>query len=317
MAQIKELKNCGRLLLEADLKPLQGTRFQPTGFPDLGAATYTLPDGRDMLLVESVQSMANRLEEACWDSVSNGLAEALTGIPYISVINPSGKEITNSILESHRVNSPYILEGKDKSFFNILQTELSVLNKGRVDLKHFASVLFKFDPNSLIHGIFLAKKELAGGRLRLPRTLSAFVEAEDAGIAASGGVKLDGVDPSGDTSKGFGHVPFARDEYTARKITAYFNIDIDQMKGFGLPEKATDLLFTLALYKIRKLLDRGLRLRTACDLELVSAPVVTKPSGYVLPGIDQLERDLKVIITECSETFADPTVTLVTYDLEK
>ena len=29
-----------RLLMQCDLEPLQGTRFQPTGFPDLGAANY-------------------------------------------------------------------------------------------------------------------------------------------------------------------------------------------------------------------------------------------------------------------------------------
>ena len=34
------LANEPRLLLEVPLKPLQGSRFQPTGFPDLGAATY-------------------------------------------------------------------------------------------------------------------------------------------------------------------------------------------------------------------------------------------------------------------------------------
>ena len=33
-----------RILLEATLVPLQGTRFQPTGFPDIGAATYKLAD---------------------------------------------------------------------------------------------------------------------------------------------------------------------------------------------------------------------------------------------------------------------------------
>jgi CRISPR-associated protein Csb1 len=57
-----------RLLLEAKLKPLQGTRFQPTGFPNLGPATYDGPDGSRMLLVESAQSMANRMESVCWDT---------------------------------------------------------------------------------------------------------------------------------------------------------------------------------------------------------------------------------------------------------
>jgi CRISPR-associated protein Csb1 len=59
------LKSAPRLLMEAELKPLQGDRFQPTGFADLGPARYTLPDGTDMLLVESAQSVANRMELAC------------------------------------------------------------------------------------------------------------------------------------------------------------------------------------------------------------------------------------------------------------
>ena len=39
-------------------RPVQGDRFQPTGFPSLGAATYQTKDGVK-LLVESAQSMAN------------------------------------------------------------------------------------------------------------------------------------------------------------------------------------------------------------------------------------------------------------------
>ena len=34
----QELRDKPRLLMQAELKPLQGTRFQPTGFPDLGAS---------------------------------------------------------------------------------------------------------------------------------------------------------------------------------------------------------------------------------------------------------------------------------------
>ncbi len=51
-----KLEHAPRLLLEAELRPCQGDRFQPTGFADLGAALYKRPDGTDMLLVESAQS---------------------------------------------------------------------------------------------------------------------------------------------------------------------------------------------------------------------------------------------------------------------
>src|SRR5690606_19439997 len=116
-------------------------------------------------------------------------------------------------------------------------------------------------------GIFLAKKELAGGRLRLPRALSAFIEAADAKVAASGGVKNDSVNPSGDAAKGFGNVPFSRDEYVSPKITAYFNLDLAQIRAFGLGDAVEKLLIALALYKVQRFLAAGLRLRTACDLE--------------------------------------------------
>ena len=37
---LSALSNAPRLLIQAKLKPLQGTRFQPTGFPEIGAAQY-------------------------------------------------------------------------------------------------------------------------------------------------------------------------------------------------------------------------------------------------------------------------------------
>ena len=40
-----QLQRVSRLLMEAELKPVQGERFQPTGFADLGPARYQLPDG--------------------------------------------------------------------------------------------------------------------------------------------------------------------------------------------------------------------------------------------------------------------------------
>ena len=79
------LKDAPRLMLEAGLKPAQGDRFQPTGFADLGAAQYTTPDGRKMLLVESAQSVANRLERAVIDGDGVDLRPELKGLPYVRV----------------------------------------------------------------------------------------------------------------------------------------------------------------------------------------------------------------------------------------
>ncbi len=309
------LRNESRILMEINLKPVQGSRFQPTGFPDLGAAEYQLNDGTRMLLLESAQSMANRLEEICWDRASNDWNTTLKDLPYVKVEDENEQFVTTSVLESHRLNSPYILESGDKTFFNQLKEELGGLNEGRVDLRVLAKILLKYDPSCLLHGIFLAKKNLAGGRLRLPRALSAFIEAKNITIAASGGVKLDDVNPKGEAQKGFGHVPFHRDEYTG-DITAFFNVDLAQIRGYGLPEVAEELLVTLALYKIQKVLRDGLRLRTACDLEPTAETpelVVKRPHSFTVPTLAELEETLPRLIQQTKEHFADPAVTTVCY----
>ena len=312
---LPSIKDEPRLLVEAALEPVQGGRFQPTGFPNLGHAVYESPDGQGQLvLVESAQSMANRLEAVCWDEVADDWTPALKGLPVVKVIDEGGKPLTNSLLEAHRLNSPYILEGKDKSVVEMLKSRLAAMEVGRVDLRELAKVLLEFDTNALLHGVFLAKKELAGGRLRLPRSLSAFIEAENARRATSGGVKNDSVNPSGDTAKGFGNVPFARDEWVAAKITAYFNLDLRQIRAFGLGADVERLLILLALFKIRKFLVEGLRLRTACDLDVESIRV-TRPDGFELPGLDDLEAELPGLIRDVASKglFGENPVLTVTY----
>ncbi len=305
-----------RLLIEADLKPAQGARFQPTGFPNLGHAVYDSPDGHGrMVLVESAQSMANRLEAVCWNDVEDDWVTPLQGLPVVKVVNGEGKPLTNSLIEAHRLNSPYILEGKDKTVFDLLKKRLAAMEIGRVDLRQLARVLLEFDTNALLHGVFLAKKELAGGRLRLPRSLSAFVEARNAKVAASGGVKNDSVNPSGDAAKGFGNVPFARDEWTAEKITAYFNIDLRQIRAFGLGDDPVRLLIVLALFKIRKFLAEGLRFRTACDLD-VTGVTVTRPEDFDLPSLNEIEEELPRLIEAMGSKglFGESRVRTVKYD---
>ena len=173
----------------------------------------------------------------------------------------------------------------------------------------------EFDTNALLHGVFLAKKQLAGGRLRLPRSLSAFVEAENVRVAASGGVKNDSVNPSGNTAKGFGNVPFARDEWVAEKITAYFNLDLRQICAFSLGKDVERLLVLLALFKIRKFLAEGLRFRTACDLDLLSV-TVTRPSGFALPEGGEIEAELPGLIEAVGSKglFGETRVLTVKYD---
>lgn len=309
------LKNQPRLLLEAKLKPLAGTRFQPTGFPDLGPAQYGLPDGTGMLLVESAQSMANRLEAVCWDGGANDWVAPLKGLPCIVVTDKQDKPLTNSVLEAHRLNSPYILQGKlnGESFIDVLRKDLDASADRPIDLKLLSRALLKYDPNGLLHGVFLAQKEIAGGRMRLPRALTAFIEARHITVAASGGVKNDRVNPGGEAAKGFGNVPFHRDEFCG-EITAYFTLDLALIRGFGLGADAERLLVVLALFKIQRFLQDGLRLRTACDLELDGSLVVKRPVGFVLPSLVELEEGLPPLVKKVAGQFAKPAQTTVKFE---
>jgi len=312
MSVFAALSTAPRLLIEAVLRPVQGQRFQPTGFADLGPARFTGPDGSEMLLVESAQSVANRLEISVYDQAAGDWIPQLKGLPYIRVVNKKGEVLTNSILEAHRINSPYILEGSNEKVKNLLASELKGLEDGPVNLRLLASVLFKYDPNSVLHGVFLAQKELAGGRLRVTRALTGFIEATGVHSAESGGVKNDRVNPSGDTGKGFGNVPFSRTEFTASHLTGYFNLDLALLRGYGLPPEAVDLLTALGLLKIRRFLDSGLRLRTACDLETVKLHA-TRPEGFNIPDEKALLEECGRLIAKCKSLFADPAITQVEF----
>ena len=302
------LDNANRLLFKIPLEPLQGSRFQPTGFPSLGAATFRTGKGTS-LLVESAQSMANRLEMTVWDAAKNDVKDEIKGLSHVRVIR-GGEFLTDTILESHRLNSPYLLAGKDRTFFNMLKADVGVMEIGPIDRRKLAEALVKYDINSLLHGVFLAKKDLAGGRLRVARALSAFIEADDVHVAPSGGVKNDHVNPSGVTKDGFGNVPFARDEYTAESITLYVNLDLAQIRGYGLGDAVEHLLILLSLYKLRTLTDEGMRLRTACDLLVEQEAIeATIPRGWPLPALDDLKGEVKTAILDCKDRMVVKEVT--------
>jgi CRISPR-associated protein Csb1 len=291
---LEPLNEQKRLLFDIPLKPVQGERFQPTGFPNLGAATYTARRGQ-CLLVESAQSMANRLEATIWDKGTNAVVSPLSGLSYVIVVDAEGKFLTSSILEAHRLNSVYIEVANDGKFKEELTRSCNYDEKAPIDRAAFLQTMLCYDVNSLLHGAFL---ESIGGRLRVARAMSSFIEAEGVRVAPSGGVKNDHVTPGKEEGKdaaaGYGNVPFSRDEYTAERLTLYANIDLAQIRGYGLGAAPTKMLTLLSLYKLRSLLDGDLRLRTACDLVVATdQPVAaTNVDGWTLATQHELLAEL-------------------------
>lgn len=325
----EQLNEVPRFLMHADLKPVQGDRFQPTGFADLGAAVYERPDGKRMLLVESAQSMANRLEHTCLAGDGPDIATELQGIPYVVVRllgTAAGKAgnlaidtKTSSLVEAHRLNSPYIIS--NESFRQTFIEHAGYSTGKPIDWRRVASAVFYFDPNALLHGVFMANLE--DGRIKIPRALSSFIEAENAREVISGGVKNNPIDPTGriqsvDLDKDvYGNVPYHRTEFTAARITAFFNLDLALLHGYGLGHSPTELLVALALYKIRRLLFSGLRLRTACDLALENEPVVDSLPNFEMPSAEALLDTIRKNIDYCSKhgLFAKPPVTELTTEV--
>jgi CRISPR-associated protein Csb1 len=312
---LNSLNNAPRLLLEAELSPVSGRRFQPTGFADLGAAEYKLPDGTAMLLVESAQSVANRLEKTCLDGDGPDLDHPLDGLPYVvaDLEGADGVTTTSSLVEAHRLGSPYFLLNKD--FQSILTKEMAYNPKLPLDWKKIYATLFKYDANSLVHGVFLSL--LDGGRVRAPRAITGFIEAEKVERVVSGGVKNSPVDPTGKTqvaeakaseSGVYSNVPYARVEYVADKIIAYFNLDLALIRGYRLGDDAVNLLIALSLLKVRRFLDSSLRLRTACDFQ-VDAVRAKSPAGFELPSEGELLHTVQAGIKTCAPLFAKPPVT--------
>jgi CRISPR-associated protein Csb1 len=307
-----------RLLLEADLRPVAGRRFQPTGFADLGAAEYQLPDGTQMLLVESAQSVANRLEKTCLEGDGPGLDPALTGLSYVAAeLEGTGIEkTTSSLVEAHRIASPYILLNKE--FQAALVNEMGYSPKLPIEWKKVYATLFKYDVNSLIHGVFLSLLE--GGRVRAPRAVTGFIEASNVSKVLSGGVKNSPVDPTGKTqvadaaaseSGVYSNVPYSRVEYVAEDIKAYFNLDLALIRGYRLGEEATRLLVSLSLLKVRRFLDSSLRLRTACDFELAGEVRAKAPLDFSLQAEPEILEDVQAGIKACAGLFASPPVTVL------
>jgi CRISPR-associated protein Csb1 len=299
-----------RTVLTVDLQPLVGSRFQPTGFPDLGAAEFG-PAGDRTLLVESAQSMANRLEATTWDEARADQVAELAGLPYVRIVDGDGELLSSSRLEAHRLASAYIMDGSVNGVSGVkgrdwLPDRLGLRVGRPLDHRAVARACFALDPVSLVHGVFFAQKAWPW-QPKVARAVTSFIEAAKAQPAVSGGVKRDGVinlAKEGATAEGYGSVPHHRVEYIAERITAYFAIDHDQLRSYGLSEPATALLAALIDFEIGTLLDGGLRLRTACDLR------VTGVDGELPDAVEAASRVGK-LVTDCADELGP--VTTVTW----
>jgi CRISPR-associated protein Csb1 len=305
-----------RLVIMAALAPVAGkTRFQPAGFPEIGHVIYRTPDNQKVCIVDSAASMANHLETVCVQGFDLSLVDELDGLPYVKCVIGQKRDelVVTSLSEGHRLASDYFLKGnriinntiEEKKFGEVLladEFKLRDLAKKTHPLPaqwwNVFSTIFRYDPNSLVHGILFPAMGI-----KLPRVLTATLDAFGADRVATSGVKFDKI---GKTTSG--QPIFAKDEETATEIRATFTIDLSLIRSFGrgnngLNNDQKQLILGLALWKIKKLIDSSFRFRSECDLELTDLQIDGKDSKVS----DVLAMDIRTLIKNAG--FQDPRIT--------
>jgi CRISPR-associated protein Csb1 len=297
---IEALEGESRLVLDVRLAPVAGSTFQPTGFPDLGAATFQRPGQPPSLIVESVQSMANRLEAVGWNGPEQQPHPPLETLPYLRIeAAEDGAFLTSSRLEPHRLAAAYVRDAQIDGSKGVewIAARLALRPGRPLDWPHIYRAIFELDPLCLLHGVFFSDPRWSGNP-KVRRAITAVVEAHDVAPVVSGGLKRDDVavksTPGRGSREGYGFVPFGRTEWTAREIELTLVVDLGQIRGYGLGAEGERLLTLLALWEASTLLAEPLRLRTACDLDMESMRA-RRPDGFSLPKADELASEIAAV----------------------
>jgi CRISPR-associated protein Csb1 len=290
-------------------------------------------------IVDSAASMANHLEAVCLASPNDiELHADLQGLPYVVCVtdrnfsaqngqieldqnDPHDKPVNSTFTEGHRIASDYFLDGlfdnlqwdsqkkewTGNSFRNHLRGEFGITEVKR-DKTYFIhpedwwkiySTIFKYDPNSLVHGVMFAKEQI-----KIQRFLTATHEAFGASRVGRSGVKFDRL---GKTVSG--QPIFAVDEETAEEIRATFILDLAFLRsmgrdGKGLNDAQKKLLLGLALWKIKQLTGKPFRFRTNCFLKRSGDLEITLEGGAgnqtVLSEDELFGFNIKSLIEGCS-----------------
>ncbi|MEM3341522.1 MAG: type I-U CRISPR-associated RAMP protein Csb1/Cas7u [Thermoplasmata archaeon] len=337
------------LIIKAWMEPVDEiARFQPAGFPEVGHVIYDAPrkNGVEKVcIVDSPASMANHLESVCLADLEGiELHPDLKGMPYLvcttdrnyNVDNdgnieanqndPQDKVVVISLKEGHRIASDYFLDGKKKNSEKTFREELkdefkikSINNKTYFlhpeDWWNVIKTIFKYDPNSLIHGVLFPKMQI-----KISRILTGHLEAIGASRVSRSGVKFDRL------RKTVSRQPiFAVDEETAREIIATFTIDLAMLRSFGkmdadnkdendkkestepnavygLSEEQKKFLLELALWKIKRILEKPYRFRTQCYLKTVKIEIKDECGKILKENADinsLVKIDIQKYIKKC------------------
>ena len=285
---VAKLLGQDRVLISAELHLANGSFFQPTGFPDIGACIYTDGAGHRRCLVESEQSMANRLEAVCMKAPGVWREPLARKLPVIRVEDKKNRLLATNLTEPHRVASSYVLEStingekpakNDRTTLEgKLKDHLGIDGKTWPldDREKLTQSVFALDPAAILHGFQFMQWETVG--LRAARLLHARLEATVADVDGEvhyGLVKVDGIEPESSATKksNKGQSIAHKQRYVPvpKSIQATFEIDVLALRERSLVpvadadcadegssnRAAQRFLLALALWKIHRFLTNG------------------------------------------------------------
>ncbi|HTS19611.1 MAG TPA: type I-U CRISPR-associated RAMP protein Csb1/Cas7u [Verrucomicrobiae bacterium] len=308
------------LIIKAQFDPLgDQDRFQPAGFPEMGHVIYDAPRTDEMgkstapekvCIVDSAASMANHLEALCFANPAAAILHPdLNGLPYVRCVTDDAngqhtRLICTTLTEGHRIASDYFLRGRlnNRSLREELRHQFGIVEISR-DETYFITpenwwtiytTVFRYDPNSLVHGVLFAKEQI-----KVSRLLTAHLEAFGAARVGSAGVKFDRL---GRTTSG--QPIFSKDEETAHRIEAIFLIDLGLLRSYGhnvngLNGSQKRFLLELALWKVQRMLATPFRFRSGCHLRCVNRHYTTEDEAVVL-NPEAFGLDIQAAIRACN-----------------
>ena len=286
--------------------------FVPAGFADVGhSVVRDASSGENLVIVDSVQSLANHLEATLVQEPGQLIA-GLEALPYLrlTLTDVEGRTRISSSLElAHRLASGWFCKAKDFAEFQ------SALVKDIKD-NGIAAATFRRCPNSLLHGVFYSQlAELDPNIAKSPRLLSAEVVAKGAQSITDGGVAKDPLVVKGDfdwqavfappekdsakageskvSALGVGYIVHRHQAFIAREIELSVYLAEGRIKRLPLLEPAREVLRLLARTKLALLLAEPLDLRAHCIFQV--------KVGQIPPELEKPEALLKQLQQELQE----------------
>ncbi len=260
--------------LTVELRSLTDSIF-PATFKDVGHSVWINPaTGRQDILIDSPNSLANRLESALSISSTGQPIALLKGISYCCIKDVAGQSIATTLQLPHRIGSGPIALTKTDNFKEQLQADIKTSG--------LHAAVFRYDALSLIFGTWLSR--INGGHGKIAKVITARIVGRDVTRINIGGTKQEAapikamgissanVDVStfeGKNSKGsdigIGTLPFQKYEFVAAKYELQISINWNLIDAYSLPDRCKAMLKTIVSLSVYELLSQQLYCRTNCS----------------------------------------------------